>query len=141
MATTATISISSDVIDYFGGISKTMTMTKAGTEIDIAETTGFSRRKPRQLAAVLDQKRLLTGCGRLCWQRLRENSMIKSKRNWNACCWLIGASVSALKISRRRMPLSHFETTKKRARCCDNWKPGCIVPGNKTETMWIWLNC
>ncbi len=52
MATTATISISSDVIDYFGGISKTMTMTKAGTEIDIAETTGFSRRKLAATAAV-----------------------------------------------------------------------------------------
>jgi hypothetical protein len=56
MATTATISISSDVIDYFGGISKTMTMTKAGTEIDIAETTGFSRRKLAATAAVQHNK-------------------------------------------------------------------------------------
>ena len=51
MATTATLSISSDIIDYFGGISKSMTMTKAGTLNDIEETVGFSRRKLTATAA------------------------------------------------------------------------------------------
>ncbi len=45
MATTATISINSDIAPGFGGISKTMTLTKAGTTNDIEETTGFSRRR------------------------------------------------------------------------------------------------
>ena len=45
MATTATITIASDIYSGFGGISKTMTLTKAGTLNDIEETTGFSRRK------------------------------------------------------------------------------------------------
>ena len=45
MATTATITITSDISPYFGSISKTMTMTKAGTLNDIEDTTGFSRRK------------------------------------------------------------------------------------------------
>jgi len=45
MATTATISISSDIAPGFGGISNTMTLTKAGTVNDIEETTGFSRRR------------------------------------------------------------------------------------------------
>ena len=45
MATTATINISSDIYSGFSGISKTMTLTKAGTVNDIEETTGFSRRK------------------------------------------------------------------------------------------------
>ena len=45
MATTATISISSDIYPAFSGISKSMTFTKAGTSNDIEETTGFSRRK------------------------------------------------------------------------------------------------
>ena len=45
MATTATISISSDIAPGFGGISNTMTLTKAGTLNDIEETTGFSRRR------------------------------------------------------------------------------------------------
>ena len=45
MATTATITIASDIYSGFSGISKTMTLTKAGTLNDIEETTGFSRRK------------------------------------------------------------------------------------------------
>ena len=45
MATTATISISSDIAPGFGGISNTMTLTQAGTLTDIEETTGFSRRR------------------------------------------------------------------------------------------------
>lgn len=45
MATTATITLASDISSGFGGISKTMTLTQAGTSTDIEETTGFSRRK------------------------------------------------------------------------------------------------
>ena len=45
MATTATISISSDIAPGFGGISNTMTLTKAGTINDFEETTGVSRVK------------------------------------------------------------------------------------------------
>ena len=45
MATTATITIASDIYSGFSGISKTMTLTKAGTLNDIEETTGFSRRR------------------------------------------------------------------------------------------------
>ena len=45
MATTATISISSDIAPGFGGISESMTLTQAGTLTDIEETTGFSRRR------------------------------------------------------------------------------------------------
>ena len=45
MATTATISISSDIAPGFGGISNTMTLTQAGGLTDIEETTGFSRRR------------------------------------------------------------------------------------------------
>ena len=45
MATTATISISSDIAPGFGGINNTMTLTQAGTLTDIEETTGFSRRR------------------------------------------------------------------------------------------------
>jgi hypothetical protein len=45
MATTATITLNSDISQAFGGYTKTMTLTKAGTNIDIADTTGFSRRK------------------------------------------------------------------------------------------------
>ena len=45
MATTATISISSDIASGFGGISETMTLTQAGTLTDIDSTTGFSIRK------------------------------------------------------------------------------------------------
>ena len=52
MATTATISIASDISSGFSGISKTMTMTKAGAPTDIEETTGFSRRKLAATTAV-----------------------------------------------------------------------------------------
>ena len=45
MATTCTISISSDVAPGFGGISESMTLTQAGTLVDIDSTTGFQRRK------------------------------------------------------------------------------------------------
>ena len=45
MATTATISIASDIWSSFSGINKTMTLTQAGTTTDIDSTTGFSRRK------------------------------------------------------------------------------------------------
>ena len=45
MATTATVSISSDIAPGFGGISESMTLTQAGTLIDIDSTTGFQRRK------------------------------------------------------------------------------------------------
>ena len=45
MATTATISISSDIAPGFGGISESMTLTQAGTVTDIEDTTGFQRRK------------------------------------------------------------------------------------------------
>jgi len=45
MATTADISISSDIIPGFGSYTKTMTLTEAGTTIDIKETTGYARRK------------------------------------------------------------------------------------------------
>ena len=45
MATTATINISSDIYYGFSGVSKSMTLTKAGALTDIEETTGFSRRK------------------------------------------------------------------------------------------------
>tara|TARA_R100000995_G_C3476296_1_gene121155 strand:- start:777 stop:1223 length:447 start_codon:yes stop_codon:yes gene_type:complete len=53
MATTAAINITSDIAGaYFGGISKTMTLTKAGALTDIEETTGFSRRRLAATAAV-----------------------------------------------------------------------------------------
>ena len=52
MATTAQITITSDIIYNFGGYSKTMTMTKAGTSTDIADTTCFSRRKLASTSSV-----------------------------------------------------------------------------------------
>ena len=52
MATTATISISSDIAPGFGGISETMTLTQAGTLTDIDSTTGFSIRKLSATGAV-----------------------------------------------------------------------------------------
>jgi hypothetical protein len=52
MATTATITLASDISSGFAGISKTMTLTKAGTSNDITETTGFSRRKLASTSAV-----------------------------------------------------------------------------------------
>ena len=45
MATTATISISSDIAPGFGGISESMTLTQAGNLIDIDSTSGFQIRK------------------------------------------------------------------------------------------------
>jgi hypothetical protein len=52
MATTAAITLASDITSGFGGISKTMTLTKAGTVTSIEETTGFSRRKLAATTAV-----------------------------------------------------------------------------------------
>jgi len=45
MATTAIISISSDIAPGFGGISESMTLTQAGNLIDIDSTSGFQIRK------------------------------------------------------------------------------------------------
>ena len=45
MATTATISISSDIAPGFGGISTSMKLTQAGTVTDIDSKTGFQIRK------------------------------------------------------------------------------------------------
>ena len=45
MATTATITLNSDIMATYGGYSKQMTLTKAGTTNDLEETTGFSRVK------------------------------------------------------------------------------------------------
>ena len=53
MATTATISISSDIAPGFGGISESMTLTQAGTLTDIDSTTGFAIRK-LSAASVVD---------------------------------------------------------------------------------------
>ena len=53
MATTATISISSDIAPGFGGISASMTLTQAGTVTDIDSTTGFQIRK-LSAASVVD---------------------------------------------------------------------------------------
>ena len=53
MATTATISVSSDIAPGFGGINASMTLTQAGTLTDIDSTTGFSRRK-LSAASVVD---------------------------------------------------------------------------------------
>ena len=52
MATTATISISSDIAPGFGGINASMTLTQAGNLVDIDSTTGFQRRKLSATAAV-----------------------------------------------------------------------------------------
>tara|TARA_R100000152_G_C6725081_1_gene150473 strand:+ start:406 stop:831 length:426 start_codon:yes stop_codon:yes gene_type:complete len=52
MATTATITIASDIVSGFGGITETMTLTQAGTITDIDSTTGFQRRKLSATAAV-----------------------------------------------------------------------------------------
>ena len=52
MATTATITLASDVYSGFGGITKTMDFTKAGNSVDIDATTGFQRRKLSATAAV-----------------------------------------------------------------------------------------
>ena len=52
MATTATISISSDIASGFGGINETMTLTQAGNLVDIDSTTGFQIRKLSATASV-----------------------------------------------------------------------------------------
>ena len=52
MATTATISISSDIAPGFGGITESMTLTQAGTLTDIDSTSGFQIRKLSAVAAV-----------------------------------------------------------------------------------------
>jgi len=52
MATTATVSISSDIAPGFGGISESMTLTQAGNLIDIDSTTGFQIRKLSATGAV-----------------------------------------------------------------------------------------
>ena len=52
MATTCTISIASDIAPGFGGINESMTLTQAGTLIDIDSTTGFQRRKLSATATV-----------------------------------------------------------------------------------------
>ena len=45
MATTASITLASDIIPNFGGYTKSMTLTEAGTLTDLKETTGYSRRQ------------------------------------------------------------------------------------------------
>ena len=52
MATTCSISISSDIAPGFGGISESMTLTQAGNLVDIDSTTGFSIRKLSTAGAV-----------------------------------------------------------------------------------------
>ena len=52
MATTCTISITSDIAPGFGGISESMTLTQAGTVTDIDSTTGFQIRKLRSTSTV-----------------------------------------------------------------------------------------
>ena len=52
MATTCSISISSDIAPGFGGINESMTLTQAGTLTDIDSTTGFSIRKLSAAGAV-----------------------------------------------------------------------------------------
>ena len=42
MATTCSVSISSDIAPGLGTISKSMTLPKAGTVNELEETTGFS---------------------------------------------------------------------------------------------------
>ena len=53
MATTAIISIASDIAPGFGGITESMTLTQAGNITDIDSTTGFQRRK-LSAASVVD---------------------------------------------------------------------------------------
>ena len=45
MATTAQITLSTDILPYFSNYTKSMTLTEAGSLVDIKETTGYSRRK------------------------------------------------------------------------------------------------
>jgi hypothetical protein len=52
MATTATITLASDIMSGFSGISNTMTLTEAGTLTDLKETTGYSRKKLSSISKV-----------------------------------------------------------------------------------------
>ena len=52
MATTATISISSDIAPGFGGITESMTLTQAGNITNIDSTSGFQIRKLSATGAV-----------------------------------------------------------------------------------------
>ena len=52
LATTCTVSITSDIAPGFGGISESMTLTQAGTVTDIDSTTGFQLRKLRSTSTV-----------------------------------------------------------------------------------------
>ena len=52
MSTICSVSITSDIAPGLGTISKSMTLTKAGTVTDLEETTGFSRRKLAATRAV-----------------------------------------------------------------------------------------
>lgn len=52
MATTATVTLASDISSGYAGYTNTMTLTKADTLNDIEETTGFSRRKLAATTAV-----------------------------------------------------------------------------------------
>ena len=52
MATTCTISISSDIAPGFAGVSESMTLTQAGNLVDIDSTTGFAIRKLSATGAV-----------------------------------------------------------------------------------------
>jgi len=45
MATTANITLASNIIPNFGAYSKSMTLTEAGTTTDVKETTGYARRQ------------------------------------------------------------------------------------------------
>ena len=45
MATTASITLASDIMPNFGSYTKSMTLTEAGTVTDIKETTGYARRQ------------------------------------------------------------------------------------------------
>ena len=45
MATTAQITLSSDIVPNFASYAKSMTLTEAGTVVGLKETTGYSRRK------------------------------------------------------------------------------------------------
>ena len=53
MATTCSINISSDIAPGFGGINESMTLTQAGSLVDIDSTTGFQIRK-LSAASVVD---------------------------------------------------------------------------------------
>ena len=52
MATTAQVTITSDILTGFSSVVKSMTLTKAGTTNDITETTGYSRRKLASITKV-----------------------------------------------------------------------------------------